>query len=172
MRVERQLWFWVAALVVLTIAIALLRDILLPFVAAIVGAYFLNPIADRLQANGLNRTLAAILIVGVVAVLVTLALVLLAPVLSDQVRQMVTALPGEAERLKALVERFGRDWLGPSFPSFQAALDRMLADLSQNWAGLAGRLMAAGGSPGLGLGLFLSLVLVQAPGAFFLLVLC
>jgi predicted PurR-regulated permease PerM len=56
MRVERQLWFWLAALVVLTIAIALLRDILLPFVAAIVGAYFLNPIADRLQANGLNRT--------------------------------------------------------------------------------------------------------------------
>src|SRR5215831_10022408 len=138
MRVERQLWFWMVALVGLTIAIALLRDILLPFVAAIVGAYFLNPVADRLQAHGLNRTLAAILIVGVVAVLVTLALVLLAPVLSDQVRQMVTALPGEAERLKAFVERFGRDWLGPSFPSFQAALDRMLADLSQNWAGLAG----------------------------------
>ena len=50
MRVERQLWFWLAALVVLVLAIALLRDILLPFVAAIVVAYFLNPLADRLQA--------------------------------------------------------------------------------------------------------------------------
>ena len=40
MRVERQLWFWVAALVVLVLAIALLRDILLPFVAAIVGRLF------------------------------------------------------------------------------------------------------------------------------------
>ena len=43
MRVERQLWFWVAALIVVVLAIALLRDILLPFVAAIVVAYFLNP---------------------------------------------------------------------------------------------------------------------------------
>ena len=113
MRVERQLWFWVAALVVLVLAIALLRDILLPFVAAIVVAYFLNPIADRLQAYGLNRTWAAILIVGVVAVLVALALILLVPVLADQVRQLVAALPGETERFKTFVERFGRDWLGP-----------------------------------------------------------
>jgi len=59
MRVERQLWFWVGALVVLVLAIALLRDILLPFVAAVVVAYFLNPIADRLQVYGLNRTWAA-----------------------------------------------------------------------------------------------------------------
>ena len=170
MRVERQLWFWLAALVVLTLTIALLRDILLPFVAAIVGAYFLNPIADRLEAHGLNRTLAAILIVGVVAVLVTFALVLLAPVLSDQVRQMVTALPGEAERLKALGERFGRDWLGPSFPSFQAALDRMLADLSQNWAGLAGTVMVSVWSRGLALVNFVSLLLITAVVVFYLIV--
>ena len=102
MRVERQLLFWVAALVVLVLAIALLRDILLPFVAAIVVAYFLNPIADRLQAHGLNRAWAAILIVGVVAVLVAFALILLVPVLADQMRQMVAALPGEIGALQGL----------------------------------------------------------------------
>jgi predicted PurR-regulated permease PerM len=170
MRFERQLWFWGAALVVLIIAIALLRDILLPFVAAIVVAYFLNPIADWLQAQGLNRALAAILIVGVVAVLVAFALVLLVPVLADQVRQMVTALPGETERFKAFAERFGRDWLGPSFPSFQSALDRMLADLSQNWAGLAGAVMASVWSRGLALVNFVSLVLITPVVAFYLLV--
>src|SRR5947208_419701 len=58
MRVERQLWFWVVALVVLVLAIALLRDILLPFVAAVVVAYFLNPIADRLH-DALPRDYAA-----------------------------------------------------------------------------------------------------------------
>src|SRR5262249_62308463 len=114
MRFERQLWFWGAALVVLIIAIALLRDILLPFVAAIVVAYFLNPIADWLQAQGLNRAVAAILIIGVVAVLVAFALVLLVPVLADQVRQMVTALPGETERFKAFAERLGRGLAGRS----------------------------------------------------------
>jgi predicted PurR-regulated permease PerM len=170
MRVERQLLFWVAALVVLILAIALLRDILLPFVAAIVGAYFLNPVADRLEGLGLNRALAAMLIVGVVAVLVGAALILLVPVLADQVRQMLAALPGESERLKALAERFGRDWLGPSFPSFQAALDRMLADLSQNWAGLAGAVMASVWSRGLALVNFVSLLLITPVVVFYLLV--
>ena len=51
-------------------------------------AYFLSPIADRLQAIGLNRALSAVLIVGIVAVLVVLALVLLVPVLVDQLRQL------------------------------------------------------------------------------------
>ena len=128
MRAEKQLWFWLAALVFVVIAIATLKDILLPFVAGVVGAYFLNPLADRLQAYGLNRALAAILIVGVAAVLVALALVLLVPILVEQVRQLVTALPAETERFKAFLERYGRDWLGPSFPSFQTAIDKALAE--------------------------------------------
>jgi predicted PurR-regulated permease PerM len=170
MRVERQLWFWIAALVVLVFAIALLRDILLPFIAAVVIAYFLNPLADRLQAWGLNRAWAAILVVGVVAVLLAFALILLVPVLVDQVRQMVTALPGEAERFKAFVVRFGRDWLGPSFPSFQTALDRTLANLSQNWAAMAGAVMASVWSRGLALVNFVSLLLITPVVVFYLLV--
>lgn len=170
MRVERQLWFWAAALIVVVSAIALLRDILLPFVAAIVIAYFLNPIADRLQTYGVKRPWAAILIVGVVAVLVALALILLVPVLVNQVRQLVTALPSESERFKAFVERLGHDWLGPGFPSFQTALDRGLADLSQNWAALAGSVMASVWSRGLALVNFVSLLLITPVVVFYLLV--
>jgi predicted PurR-regulated permease PerM len=170
MRVERQLWFWAAALVVVVFAIALLRDILLPFVTAIVVAYFLNPIADRLQRHGLKRPWAAILIVGIGAVLVALALILLVPVLANQVRQLATALPGETERFKASLERLGQDWLGPSFPSFQTALDRALVDLSQNWAALAGSIMASVWSRGLALVNFVSLLLITPVVVFYLLV--
>lgn len=108
MRVEKQLWFWLTALALFIGAIALLKDILLPFVAAIVMAYFLSPIADRLQSIGVNRVLAAILIVGVVAVLIVLALVLLVPVLIDQLRQLATSLPGEMERLRLVIEDLAR----------------------------------------------------------------
>jgi len=170
MRVERQLWFWAAALVVVVLLIALLRDILLPFVTAIVVAYFLNPVADRLETYGLKRPWAAILIVGVMGVLVALALVLLVPVLANQVRQLVTALPQETERFKAFVERVGQEWLGPSFPSFHTALDRALADLSQNWAGMAGSIMASVWSRGLALVNFVSLLLITPVVVFYLLV--
>ena len=65
--------------------IALLRDILLPFVAGIVIAYFLNPLADRLEALRLaahlggdhhRRRWSPCLIV--------LALILLVPLLAEQ----------------------------------------------------------------------------------------
>jgi predicted PurR-regulated permease PerM len=170
MRVERQLWFWVAALVVVVGGIALLRDILLPFVAAIVIAYFLNPVADRLQTFGVKRAWAAVLIVGVAAVLVALALVLLVPVLANQVRQLATALPAETERFKVTIERLGQEWLGPSFPSFQTALERGIADLSQNWAAMAGNLMASVWSRGLALVNFISLLLITPVVVFYLLV--
>ena len=170
MRVERQLWFWLAALVVVVFVIAELKDILLPFVAGIVAAYFLNPLADRLQAAGMKRALAAILIVGVAAVLVALALVLLVPVLVEQVRQLVTALPAETERLKAFVERYGREWLGASFPSVQTALDKALAEQSQNWTATLAAIVASVWSRGLALVNFASLLLITPVVVFYLLV--
>ncbi len=170
MRAERQLWFWLAALVLVVFAIDLIKEILLPFVAGIVGAYFLNPVADALESRGLRRAWAAILIVGVVAVLVALALILLVPVLAEQVRQLVTALPTETERFKAFVERVGREWLGPGFPSFQTALERAIAELSQNWAATAGTIMASLWSRGLALVNFVSLLLITPVVVFYLLV--
>ena len=152
------------------LAIALLKDILLPFVAAIVVAYFLNPLADRLEALGLNRAWAAVLIVGVAAVIVALALVLLVPILVEQVRQLIAALPGETERFKALLERHGRDWLGPSFPSFQAAVDKALAELSQNWTATAAAIVASVWSRGMALVNFVSLLLITPVVVFYLLV--
>ena len=170
MRAERQLWFWLAALAFLVLAVALLSDILLPFVVAIVGAYFLNPLADRLQSYGFNRTWAAILIVGLAAVLVALALIVLVPVLVEQVRQLVAALPAATEQFKVFLERHGREWLGAGFPSFQKAVDKAIAEQSQNWAATAGAIMASVWSRGLALVNFVSLLLIPPVVVFYLLV--
>jgi len=170
MRADRQLWFWLAALLLLVGVIAVLKDILLPFVAAIVGAYFLNPVADALQRRGLRRAWAAIVVVGVVAVIIVLALILLVPVLAEQVRQLVNALPAETERFRALVERIGREWLGPGFPSFQSAVDKTIADLSENWTATLGAIAASLWSRGLALVNFISLLLITPVVVFYLLV--
>jgi len=170
MRVEKQLWFWLTALVLFIGAIALLKDILLPFVAAIVIAYFLSPIADRLQAFGINRGVSAILIVGVVGVLIALALVLLVPVLVDQVRQLVTALPGEMRRLRVFAEEIARAWLGSGFPAFQGAMDRMNTEISQNWTGFVGAIMTSIWNRGVALVNFVSLLLITPVVVFYLLI--
>lgn len=170
MRVEKQLWFWLAALLFAIGIIALLKDILLPFVAAIVIAYFLSPLADRLEALGINRGIAAVLIVGCGAVLIGLALVILGPILVDQLRRLATSLPDELQRIRTLVEDLAKDWFGPHFPAFQNALDRMNNEVSQNWAGVAGTIVASIWNRGVALVNFAALLLITPIVVFYLLI--
>ena len=170
MRVEKQFWFWLTALALLVGVIALLKDILLPFVAAIVLAYFLSPVVDRLQRIGVSRAVSALLIVGLVGVVIAFALVLLVPILSDQVRRLAAALPDEMQRLRVFVEDVGRTWLGAGFPAFQNAIERLNAEISQNWTGFAGAIMASIWSRGLALVNFVSLLLITPVIVFYLLV--
>jgi predicted PurR-regulated permease PerM len=168
-RGERQLLFWLATLVVVVLLLALLKDILLPFVAAIVIAYFLNPLADRLERLGLRRAWAATLIVGAAAVLVALVLVFLGPVVIEQLRQFISSLPAEFDKLRAGVEGFARNWLGPGFANFKTALDRAAASASENWTGTAAAIMASLWSGGLAIVNFVSLLLITPVVVFYLL---
>ena len=170
MKIEKQLWFWLAAFALVVLTIALLKDILLPFVAAIVIAYFLNPLADRLEARGVGRVSAVTIIVGLAAVLIGLALVILVPLLAEQVRQLIARAPTEAERMKVGVEGFAHYWLGPNFPAFKVALDRALTEASGNWAAMVGHIVASMWSQGLALVNFLALVLITPVVVFYLLV--
>ena len=77
----RHLAFWVVTFVVLAAALWLLHDILLPFVAGIALAYVLAPVADRAERFGINRTVAALLIVGIFVVSLISLILLLVPLL-------------------------------------------------------------------------------------------
>jgi predicted PurR-regulated permease PerM len=169
-RVGKQLWFWLSALVLLVAAVALLKEILLPFVAALVIAYFLNPLADRLQERGLSRLLAAAMIVGVAAILVVLALILLVPLLLEQVRQLVTVLPDEMQRFKRFAEGLARSWFGPSHPPLQVAIERLSGEVTENWTTYAGTLLTSVWSRGVALVNVLSLILITPVVVFYLLV--
>ncbi|MGL4974432.1 MAG: AI-2E family transporter, partial [Bosea sp. (in: a-proteobacteria)] len=58
MTLQRQIGFWLASLALLVLALVVLRDVLLPFVAALVLAYLLDPLADRLERLGLSRLIS------------------------------------------------------------------------------------------------------------------
>src|ERR1700730_5656503 len=74
---RRHLTFWIVTLVVFALLLWLLSEILLPFVAGLALAYLQTPLADRLERRGINRTVAALMIVGgVVLVLIMLGLLL------------------------------------------------------------------------------------------------
>ena len=171
MRVEKQLWFWLAALALVVVAIALLKDILLPFVAAIVVAYFLNP--DRRPAAGARtepglggdpdrrRGRGA---AGVGA----------GPAGAGPRRPDAPAGDGAAGRDGALqgLRRSASAATGwaPAFPRSRRRSTGTLADLSQNWTAMAGAVMASVWSRGLALVNFVSLLLITPVVVFYLLV--
>ena len=64
--IQRQVIFWLGALVVVVLALWLLSEILLPFVAGLAIAYLLTPLTDRLERVGVNRLAAALLIITLV----------------------------------------------------------------------------------------------------------
>jgi predicted PurR-regulated permease PerM len=167
---QRHLWFWLVALAAVLLSIALFKDILLPFVAGIVIAYFLNPLADRLEALGLGRTPSAGIVIGALGVLLMLGLVFVVPLLGEQVRQMLTALPTDIDKMKAALDAFAREKLGDHFPGVRQAIDRGLADLPQLFAGSAGTIAAALWSRGMALINIVSLLLITPLVAFYILV--
>ncbi|TGV62567.1 AI-2E family transporter, partial [Mesorhizobium sp. M00.F.Ca.ET.158.01.1.1] len=80
--------------------------VLLPFVAGMVLAYFLDPVADRLQRLGLSRFMATVVILITFLIVLVLAFVILIPVLATQMTDFAGKLPEYLTRLQSLITSF------------------------------------------------------------------
>jgi predicted PurR-regulated permease PerM len=103
MTLQRQVTFWIGAFVFAIFLLWMLQAILLPFIAGFVLAYFLDPVADRLERIGLPRIAAtALILVGAILVLVFIGLMVV-PVMVDQSVKLAAELP---TLIQSLVDRF------------------------------------------------------------------
>jgi predicted PurR-regulated permease PerM len=85
--------FWIGTLAAIALMVVLLRDILLPFVAGIALAYLLDPVVERIERIGVNRTVATLGIVGIFIVGVGGVLVLVTPLLGTEVAYFIEKFP-------------------------------------------------------------------------------
>jgi predicted PurR-regulated permease PerM len=107
----RHLAFWLVTFLALAAVLWLLHDILLPFVAGVALAYALAPLADRMERLGVNRTVAALLIVGVFVLLLIALTLLLVPLLVQQGAALISHIPGYFKRVKELIVDQNFPWL-------------------------------------------------------------
>lgn len=170
MRIERQVLFWLSAALLSVFLIGLLRPVMLPFVAGIVIAYFLNPAADRLTRLVGSRAVAAVLIIAIFAAAIVVALVFLVPLLLTQAQEFAISLPNELSRLRALLEGWAREQLGSHYADFQAGMERASTALSENWASVAGALASKLWSQGRAVFDFMALLLVTPLVVFYVLI--
>ena len=102
---------WIGTLAAIALLVVLLHEILLPFVAGIALAYLLAPVVDRIERLGVNRTVAALGIVGVFIIGVGGVLVLVIPLLGSEIAAFIEKVPEYIARLQAFANNPDRPWL-------------------------------------------------------------
>jgi predicted PurR-regulated permease PerM len=111
MRLERNIVFWIAALAAFVALLWLLSPILLPFVLGMAIAYVLDPLANQLSKRGIGRALAASLILGGFVLALALLVLLIAPILAQQLAAFIDNSPAYALRLQAFVSDPSHPWI-------------------------------------------------------------
>ena len=170
MTLQKQVLIWAACFTVLVFALWLLSPILLPFLAGFVLAYFLDPVADRLQKWGFSRLAAALLIVVVALVVVVASLVVFVPMLADQVGRFAGELPALVQSLATRLNEWAPQWMkdaiSKSGADIQGSITQFAGNAAQWLLGVLKTLL----SGGLALVNLVSLLVVTPIVAFYMLV--
>ncbi|MDX1693613.1 MAG: AI-2E family transporter [Ketobacteraceae bacterium] len=98
---------------VLIFLLWLLHGILLPFVVGMAIAYFLDPVAGRLEALGLSRRIAVGLIVLFFTLLGLAVTLLVLPIVLTQTLELLRQMPDYMERARAWLDATAGGRLSP-----------------------------------------------------------
>ncbi|WP_237154646.1 AI-2E family transporter [Oryzibacter oryziterrae] len=169
MKLRNTLLFWMGFALLFCIFLYLFSSILLPFVAGMALAYLLDPLADRLEALGLSRVLATLFILAVFVVTAVVLLILMLPVLSDQLYGLITHLPDIFNRLQKFVTAQAGSKLFKVLHVSPADVKSSLGDMVSSGASWASSLLTSLLSGGQALMGLASLLLVTPVVAFYML---
>ena len=166
---RRQAIFWLATLLAFGLFLYVFRDILLPFVAGMALAYFLDPVADKFEKWGVSRLMATVLILVAFLLLFIVALMIVVPILATQASEFIQKLPDYVSQLQSLLassdSSWLKNWIGLELPNLKESLGSLLSE----GAGLVGTLLLQVWNSGKALADLASLFVVTPVVAFYLL---
>ncbi|BCH53902.1 AI-2E family transporter [Agrobacterium vitis] len=169
----RQVLFGIGTLAVVIAFLLTFSSILLPFVAGMALAYFLDPVADRLERLGLSRMMATVLILVSFVVIFVLSLVIIIPVLVTQLNDFITNIPDYVSQLQALIAKSNASWvpkwLNGQVSTQMAAIKGNFSRYLAEGAGFIGTLLSQLWNSGKALLDIISLLVVTPVVAFYLL---
>jgi predicted PurR-regulated permease PerM len=140
--VQIQVRYWGIAAVVFLAVLWFLGDVILPFVIGGAIAYFLDPVADRLERAGLSRVAATAIISVVMLLVIVLLFLAVIPTLINQLTALINAAPEISARLQVfLTERFPQ--LTDSTSTIRQTLAQIAAGIQSRGAELANTLLGS-----------------------------
>jgi predicted PurR-regulated permease PerM len=158
--IKRSTIFWIAVLAAVVVVVALLGEALLPFVAGMVVAYLLDPLATRMERLGMNRLMATLMIVAFFFVGVIVPIVLAAPVIVRELAYFVDDIPLYVRQLQRLATDTNRPWLSKIVGEGLGQAEQSFGELTSLATGWVGTFLRSIWSGGRGLISVLSLLIV------------
>ena len=169
MTLQRQLAFWLIAFVAFILVFWLLSPVLLPFIAGLVLAYFLDPVADALERLGLPRIVATLIILLCSILSLVLILLLVVPILGDQIIKLAGDLPTLMQSLLARFNDAAPQWIKDGLAKSGTDIQGSIGDIAGKAAGWTAALLSSIWLGGMALVNILSLLVVTPIVAFYLL---
>ena len=162
--------FWLVLLLVSGFLVWLLAPVLMPFLMAAILAYLADPLTDRLEAVGLSRTWATVVVFSGLSLTGLLLLLFLVPLLQKQIQIIVVKVPmwlqmAEDQLLPWLQTRFG-------FDASEFDRGEFARLLGQNWTtagGLVATIVSSITRSGMAIGNWLMNLTIVAVVTFYLL---
>ncbi|MDO8289420.1 MAG: AI-2E family transporter [Parvibaculum sp.] len=168
MILQRQTMIWIGVTFLCLILLWLLSGILLPFVAGLALAYFLDPLADRLEALGLSR-LSAVTIISIVSLIgfVAVAIVIF-PLLYQQTVAFIEVAPEIGRGARALLVEASKGKLANLFGE-SAEIKKAMSGVTGGGLSWVLSYLPTIGTQGLAFIGLLSLIFITPVVAFYLL---
>lgn len=169
MSAQQQALFWVIAAAVLVVFLAVLGDILLPFVLGAGIAYLLDPLADKLQRLGLSRFWSTVVIALALTIFLIVGLLFLVPALVEQFAGLISKLPGYFQSARDMIAARLERVLWSMGEAANQKMEQAVADFLQKATGSIGTFLGSVWSGGMAVVNTLALLFVTPVVAFYLL---
>ncbi|MBE0463784.1 MAG: AI-2E family transporter [Halomonadaceae bacterium] len=141
----RSSWLGVVLLVVFVGLVYVLNSVLMPFIASMVLAYLADPLSNYFQRLGMKRTLAVCLVFLILLIVLTASLLILIPLIVQQIKQLGDAVPGIFSWVENVLAPQVQEWTGYDL---RGELTNVREVLVENWRDAGGYLAQALGHIG------------------------
>ncbi len=168
MGLSEQARWWGLALLALGLFLWLFSSAVTPFLAGMAIAYFLDPVADRLERRGFSRLAATSAVMGLVVLAAVVAILVLVPVLIDQFARVVRATPDYLLAIQDFLEG-GMERYAPAAVTEGGLLATAFDNLEAQVKSASGKIVESVYSGGVALIDFLGLVIITPVVAFYML---
>ncbi len=165
-----QVMFWILAILVLVLFLVVFSSVLLPFLAGMILAYFLDPVADRLERIGFSRLWAAVTILIVFVLLLVVGLAIVGPIMANQLADFISNVPDYFARLRGLVTSVDIEWLSSRVGIEPQGLEEGISSIFSGGADIMTGLLSSLWSGGRALIDIVGLLVVTPVVAFYMLV--